>query len=156
MTKRGILKIKRLSILCFALLLCCGVLGGCSERQGPQVGTDVEFVKEQFPDIEDIEEVKYYYHVKSNEREIGLQNIEFCGIIKIGEDFLQKIQEEYEWKSTKKSEKVIPRSVLEIDKTYEFLYNEEFSNDGKYITHSWGGDFYLDPEEGILYFDCEW
>lgn len=138
------------------LALFCVLFGGCSDQQEPQVGTDVEFVQEQFPQIKDIEEVKYYYHVKSNEREIGLQNIEFCGIIKIGEDFSQKIQKEYEWKATKKSEKVVPKSVLDIDETYHFLFSEGFSNDGKYVTHSWGGDFYLDPEEGILYFDCEW
>lgn len=67
-----------------------------------EVCTDIEFIKHQFPNIEDIEEVRYYYNVKSDEREIGLQNIEFCGFIKIGKNFYEKIVRDYNWKETKK------------------------------------------------------
>lgn len=52
--------------------------------------------------MKDIEEVRYYYNVKSDEREIGLQNIEFCGFIKVGEKFYKKIVRDYEWKETRK------------------------------------------------------
>lgn len=123
-----------------------------------EVCTDIEYVKEQFPKIEDIEEVRYYYNVKSNQREIGLQDIEFCGFIKIEEDFYEKITQEYEWKETKKSKKKIPKEILMKgeDKEYHFSYNYDFSYDGNYKTDSWGGDFYLDKEYKVLYFECDW
>ena len=47
--------------------------------------------------------------------------------------------------------------IMEGDDTeYHFLYNYDFSYDGHYKTHSWGGDFYLDTEKRVLYFDCDW
>lgn len=140
-------------ILCSCILLC-----SCLNDNKIEVYTDVEFVEFQFPKLENIEKVKFYYYEKNSDWEIGLQNIEFCGFIKIGEDFLQKIEEEYEWKETKKSKKKVPKSVLMEgeDKEYHFLYSDKFSNDGKYISHSWVGDFYLDKEEQTLYFECEW
>jgi hypothetical protein len=133
-------------------------LFACSCKKEIEIGTDITFVEEQFPKIEDIEEVRYYYNVKSNEREIGLQDIEFCGFIKIGEDFYEKITQEYDWKETKKSRKKVPKAILTEgeDEEYHFSYNYDFSYDGNYKTNSWGGDFYLDKEKRILYFECDW
>lgn len=140
------------------IIFCCIFLYACSDKKQIEIDTDVAFVEEQFPEIEDIEEVKYYYNVKSNNREIGLQDIEFCGFIKIGEDFYEKITQEYEWKETKKSKKKVPKAILMEgdDKEYHFSYNYDFSYDGKYKSHSWGGDFYLDKGEKLLYFECDW
>lgn len=123
-----------------------------------EVCTDIEFIKHQFPNIEDIEEVRYYYNVKSDEREIGLQNIEFCGFIKIGKNFYEKIVRDYNWKETKKAKKIVPKTILMEGDTekYHFLYNYDFSYDGKYKSDSWGGDFYLDKTHKVLYFECEW
>ena len=123
------------------LYYCCFF---CLNRNEAKVGTDIEFVQKQFPCIEEIEEVKYYYDVKSNEREIGLSNIEFDGFIKIGENFCCKI--------------IIPKKIL-VQKSnleYNFLYSYDFSSDGKYISDSWVGDFYLDKSHRVLYFECEW
>lgn len=90
--------------ICLCLVICIIVVF-CLNRNEAKVGTDIEFVQKQFPCIEEIEEVKYYYDVKSNEREIGLSNIEFDGFIKIGENFCCKITQEYDWKGTKKAKK---------------------------------------------------
>ncbi len=150
---------KYFSSMIFFILLSSILSCGCSGTKEIEAYTDVEFVQEQFPKIENIEKVFYCYNQKSSNREIGLQNIEFCGFIQIGDEFLQKIETEYEWKETKKSRKKVPKSIFmvgEYDKEYHFLYDEEFSNDGKYISNSWGGDFYLDREKQILYFECEW
>lgn len=143
----------------FFLILSCVLSCGCSRNKKIEVYTDVEFVQEQFPKIEEIEKVNYYYNVKSSPWEIGLQNIEFCGFIQIGEDFLKKIEEEYKWKETKNSKKKVPKAIFlkgEYDTEYHFLCNSDFSNDGKYISNSWGGYFYLDREKRTLYFECEW
>ena len=146
-------------ILIFAcVLLFVLLLFFCLNRNEAKVGTDIEFVQKQFPCIEEIEEVKYYYDVKSNEREIGLSNIEFDGFIKIGEKFCCKITQEYDWKETKKAKKIIPKKIL-VQKSnleYNFLYSYDFSSDGKYISDSWVGDFYLDKSHRVLYFECEW
>ncbi len=140
------------------ILFGCIFLYACSNEKKMDIGTDVAFVEEQFPQIENIEEVRYFYNVKSNKREIGLQNIEFCGFIKIGEDFYKKITREYEWKETKKSKKKVPKALFTEgdDQRYQFSYNYDFSYDGKYKSHSWGGDFYLDKEKRLLYFECDW
>lgn len=143
--------------ICLCLVICIIVVF-CLNRNEAKVGTDIEFVQKQFPCIEEIEEVKYYYDVKSNEREIGLSNIEFDGFIKIGENFCCKITQEYDWKETKKAKKIIPKKIL-VQKgnlEYNFLYSYDFSSDGKYISDSWVGDFYLDKSHRVLYFECEW
>ena len=147
--------LKKMSLV---IIFCCIFLYACSDKKKIEIDTDVAFVEEQFPEIEDIEEVKYYYNVKSNNREIGLQDIEFCGFIKIGEDFYKKITQEYKWKETKKSKKKVPKAILMEgdDKKYHFSYNYDFSYDGKYKSHSWGGDFYLDKGKKMLYFECDW
>lgn len=136
----------------------CGILYEYSLENKIIVDTEVAFVEEQFPQLEDIEEVKYYYDVKSGSREIGLQEIEFCGFIKIGEDFYKKITQEYDWKETKKAKNKVPKVILTEgeNEEYHFSYNYEFSHDGKYKSHSWGGHFYLDKEKKTLYFECEW
>ncbi len=148
-------KIPKMSLV---IIYSCIFLCACSNKKNIEIGTDIAFVEEQFPEIKDIEEVKYYYNVKSNNREIGLQNIEFCGFIKIGEDFYKKITQEYEWKETKKSKKKIPKAILMEGEheEYHFSYNYDFSYDGKYKTDSWGGSFYLDKGKRILYFECDW
>lgn len=151
------------SYICVKLLsvfiLVCLLLSACSQsKDRVEVHTDTEFVEQQFPKIKEIEAVKYFYNVKNSEREIGLQNIEFCGFIKLGKSFLQKIETEYKWKETKKSKKKLPKPVLMEgeNKEYHFTYNHEFSHDGKYISNSWHGYFYLDKEQRVLYFECEW
>lgn len=147
-----------LFVILFLVLLSGIILFIYSSREKSEVCTDVEFVQQQFPNIKDIEEVKYYYKVKSDQREIGLQNIEFCGFIKVGEDFYDKITRDYHWKETKKAKKVEPKAILMKGdhKKYHFLYNYDFSYDGKYKSSSWGGDFYLDKTYKVLYFDCDW
>ena len=121
-----------------------------------KVFTDIDYVQERFPDLEEIEDVTYYYNLTdSNVRLPGPSNVEFCGFIKIGEDFCEKITQEYSWKETKKSKKLVPKEVLTKgeDQVYHFLYNEDFSED--HISASWVGDFYLDPTKRMLYFECE-
>lgn len=147
--------IKKLSLV---MIISFIFLFACSCKREIKIGTDITFVEEQFPKIEDIEEVKYYYNVKSNKREIGLEDIEFCGFIKIGEDFYEKITQEYDWKETENSRKKVPKAILIEGKNeeYHFSYNYDFSYDGNYKTHSWGGNFYLDKEKRILYFECDW
>lgn len=148
-------------ILILVIIVNCIFLGACStqeETKKIEIGTDVEFVKEQFPKLEDIEEVEYFYNQKSDSREIGLQNIEFCGFIKIGDDFYNKITQEYEWKETKKAKKKVPKAIFMEgeDKGYHFTFNDTFRHDGKYISNSWIGEFFLDKEQKVLYFECEW
>jgi hypothetical protein len=147
-----------LSIIILLFLLFCTISRAFSTKKKVEVCTDVSFVQEQFPDIKDIKKVKYYYNVKSNKREIGLQNIEFCGFIWIGEEFCEKILDEYQWKETPKSKKIMPKEILleKEDSKFRFLYSYDFSHDGKYKSHSWGGDFYFDKEHRMLYFECEW
>lgn len=82
------LKLDKFILLVLILLGAFLSISSC--RKKIEVCTDIEFIKQQFPNIKDIEEVKYYYNVKSEEREIGLQNIEFCGFIKIGKKFYEK------------------------------------------------------------------
>lgn len=141
----------------FALLGCL-LFCGCQRTESAEIGTDVKFVEEQFPKLEDIEEVRYHYDVKGSDREIGLRNIAFSGLIKIGDAFRQKLEREYSWRETERSKKKKPKSILmkKDQKEYHFLYSGEFEQDGKYISHSWVGDWYLDREEGVLYFECEW
>lgn len=88
----------------------------------------------------------------------GLEYIEFVGFIEIGDNFLKKIQKEYQWKSTKKSKKISPKSTLTEgdNENYEFVYNYEFSHDGNYKSHSALGNFYLDVEKKLLYFEVEY
>ncbi len=140
------------------VLFCSMVLCSCGKEKKAEVGTDVAFVQEQFPEIEDIQQVKYCYHDKTKRWEIGLQNIEFCGFIKIGDDFFNKITKEYKWKETKKSKKKVPNPIFEdeLENDYHFTVCDDFWQDGKYISHSWGGEYYLDMEKQILYFECEW
>lgn len=151
-------RLGKVKVFFLLLIFACIFLFIYSHREKNEVGTDIEFVQDQFPNIKDIEEVRYYYIVKSDKREIGLQHIEFCGFIKIGEKFYKKIVSDYNWKETKKSKKIVPKSILmEGDnKKYHFLYNYDFSYDGKYKTTSWGGNFYLDKTYKVLYFECAW
>ena len=85
-------------------------------------------------------------------------NIEFCGFIKVGDKFYEKIVRDYNWKETKKARKVVPKSRLMKgdNKEYHFSYSYDFSFDGKYKSNSWGGDFYLDKTYKVLYFELEW
>lgn len=143
-------KFKRMSII--LMCVCCI---GCSSATDNQVHTDIDFVKEQFPQIEQIEKVEYVYKNIGNKREIGLQNIKFYGFIWIGNDFCNKIIHEYDWQETAVCRSI--KTKLESpNKDFHFLYNYEFSHDGKYKSHSWGGDMFLDIEQKLLYFDCEW
>lgn len=111
MLKRSV-KWKWLFVIIFLVLLSGIILFIYSSREKSEVCTDVEFVQQQFPNIKDIEEVKYYYKVKSDQREIGLQDIEFCGFIKVGEDFYDKITRDCHWKETKKLKKLNPKQSL--------------------------------------------
>lgn len=156
--RKVIVMLKLDKFILLVLILLGAFLSISSCRKKIEVCTDIEFIKQQFPNIKDIEEVKYYYNVKSEEREIGLQNIEFCGFIKIGQKFYEKIIRDYNWKETKKSKNMIPKTILlEGDsEKYNFLYNYDFSYDGKYKSNSWVGDFYLDKVHKVLYFECEW
>ena len=112
----------------------------------------------KFPDIDEIKSVKYYYQKLSGDGEIGLEHIEFVGFIEIGDNFLEKIKTEYKWKETEKSKKIIPKISFSEEKNekYNFLYNDEFSNDGEYISHSSMGDFYLDLDKKLFYFELEY
>ena len=150
-------RLNKLKLLLPLLILGCILLVVYSSRQKSEVQTDVQFIQDKFPNIKDIEEVRYYYKVTSNQREIGLQSKEFCGFIKLGNDFYEKIVQDYDWKETKKSKKIVPKTVLmEGDHTkYHFLYNYDFSYDGKYKTDTWGGNFYLDKDHKMLYFECD-
>ena len=148
-------KFQKLSLV---IIVSCFFVCSCSYKKEIEIGTDIAFVQEQFPEIKDIEDVKYCYNVKSNNREIGLQSIKFCGFIKIGNGFYEKITHDYEWKETKQSRKKVPKkNLVEGDnEEYHFVYNYDFSHDGKYKTHSWGGEFWLDKEKKTLYFECDW
>lgn len=139
------------------LLIICILIFLYSCREKNEVHTDIGFVQDKFPNIKDIEAVRYYYKVKSNQREIGLQDVEFCGFIKVGENFCEKISQDYQWKETKKSKKLVPKTVLmEGDNTkYHFLYNYDFSYDGTYKTSSLGGNFYFDKAHRVLYLECD-
>lgn len=170
MSKPGMSKKKRLIIIILSLV--CGfpaviiAITGIRmelatskynrEPETSKIFTDIDYVQERFPDLEEIEDVTYYYNqIDSNVRLPGPSNVEFCGFIKIGDEFCEKITQEYSWKETKKSNKLVPKEVLTEgeDQEYHFLYNEEFSEDN--ISDSWGGDFYLDPTQRMLYFECE-
>ena len=105
-------RLNKLKLLLPLLILGCILLVVYSSRQKSEVQTDVQFIQDKFPNIKDIEEVRYYYKVTSNQREIGLQSIEFCGFIKLGNDFYEKIVQDYDWKETKKSKKIVPKTVL--------------------------------------------
>lgn len=149
----------------FIYIAICLLLFGCSPNTNNKnstnnivVQTDVEFVQTKFPDIEEIKSVKYYYHKLSGDGEIGLEHIEFVGFIEIGDNFLEKIKTEYKWREIEKSKKIIPKINFSEEKNekFNFLYNDEFSNDGKYISHSSMGDFYLDLDKKLLYFELEY
>lgn len=145
------LKIKKILLVCFCLCMFCG----CNKTDDRyEIHTDIEFIQFKFPQIKDIKSVKYYYYKKSGDREIGLEDIEFVGLIQIGDDFLNKIKSEYEWTKTD----VVPKEVLtEGDSTkYNFCYSYEFNTDGKYRTMSSIGDFYLDIGNKMLYFELEY
>lgn len=144
----------KFKIFLIVLILGCIFLSIYPYRKGNVVCSDIEFIKQKFPNIKDIEEVRYYYNVISDEREIGLQNIEFCGFIKVGKNFYEKIVRDYSWKEGKK---IVPQTILMEGNSmkYHFLYNYDFSHDGKYKSDSWVGNFYLDKAHRVLYFECE-
>lgn len=148
----------------FICIAICLLLFGCSPNNNKNannnitVQSDVELVQTKFPHIEEIKSVKYYYRKLSGDREIGLEHIEFVGFIEIGDNFLEKITTEYKWKETEKSKKVLPKINFSEEKNekYKFLYNYEFNHDGKYKSHSSMGNFYLDLDKKLLYFELEY
>lgn len=168
MSKKKRLIIIILSFVCGFLAVIIAIIGWSivrmelaaskynREPETSKIYTDIDYVQKRFPDLEEIEDVTYYYNlINSNVRLPGSSNVEFCGFIKIGEDYCEKIMQEYLWKETKKSKKLVPKEILTEgeDQEYHFLYNEAFSQD--YISSSWVGDFYLDPTQRMLYFECE-
>lgn len=153
----------------FIYIASCLLLFGCGSNINKKntnnqntnnivVQSDVEFVQAKLPDIEEIKSVKYYYQKLSRDGEIGLEHIEFVGFIEIGDNFLEKIEKEYKWRETEKSKKIIPKINLSEEKNekYNFLYNYEFSHDGEYKSHSSTGDFYLDLDKKLFYFELEY
>lgn len=151
--KKIIVTILLCVFLCFFAYLFLDVV--CNKNGNDvQIQKDIEFVQFRFPQIKDIKSVKYYYLKKSGGREIGLEDIEFVGLIQIGDEFLKKLASEYEWKETD----VKPKKKLTKgdSKKYTFCYSYEFNTDGKYRTMSYTGSFYLDIGNKTLYFELEY
>jgi hypothetical protein len=109
--------------------------------------TDVEFVQGNFPKIQDIESVKYYYHDMSSGRSegIGPTPYEFSGLIYIGEEFAGFINDHYVWESC---EVDANPDILENIK-FEFMYSDDFEEE--YID-SLIGYIFFDKERKVLYF----
>lgn len=141
-------------------IVICLFFSGCNaiDKNQIKLQSDIEFVQSKFPEIEDMKSVKYYYQKISRDGEIGLEHIMFVGFIQIGDGFLNKIKQEYKWKETKQSKEIIPAFNFSDDNNvkYNFLYSYEFSNDGKYKSHSSIGNFYLDLKQKMLYFEVEY
>ncbi len=131
----------------FVCIAICLLLFGCSPNTNNKnagnnivVQSDVEFVQTKFPDIEEIQSVKYYYRKLSGDREIGLEHIEFVGFIEIGNNFLEKIKTEYKWKETEKSKKIIPKinfSEEKMKNTIFYIMRILVMTVNIYLIHLW-------------------
>lgn len=148
-----ILYLKRLS---FILIIIISVFEiGCSNDKKNNeeiVSTDKEFVQSKFPKIEEIQFVKFNYSVISV-RGVGPNPAKFSGIIKIGDNFIKKILKDYTWK---KCEIQPFNTLFMVNNEYKFYYSDDFREEGKYVTHSFVGKYYLDKEKGVIYFDGEY
>lgn len=122
-----------------------------------KIFTDIDYLQTEFPNIDGIKNGKYYYKQISSDRDIGLVRADFCGVMEIDKDFSEKLQKEYEWDSIDADNSIVSNLALlgEDYKNYTFLHCDEFCNDGKYKSHSKGGDFYFDPVNKIIYFQIE-
>lgn len=140
-------------IIFFAVLLV-GAYSKINEaeikkKSEEKVNSDIEFVKSKFPNIDEIESVSYIYEKKSNDREIGLENIHFEGIINIGKNFSEKIEKEYDWEHCD----TIPNLSIKT-KNMDYMYCEEFADD--YTSASFVGEFYFVPSSNQLIFYGEY
>jgi hypothetical protein len=114
------------------------------------ISTDVSFISMKFPELGEVKSARYYYIVTSDTRSIGLQSVEFCGLVWIGNNFANEIANNYDdWSECN----VKPPEILADGLAYSFVHSEDFDD---IFSSSFVGEFYFDRDKGVLYFDGEY
>lgn len=145
----------------FLLFLCAaaGAVLGCGEETDEiEIFTDIEFVQDKFPGIDDIKSVKYYYYYKNGEPsryEIGMYPKVFGGLIEVGDGYAAKIEEGCEWEAC---DEELSDPKLFDGNSYDFQMSDDFGCDSEYVTEtsSFVGEFYYDADKRVVYFTGEY
>ncbi|WP_409342721.1 hypothetical protein [Paenibacillus sp. MBLB4367] len=116
------------------------------------IRTDIDPIKTRFPRLGDFEKCLWQTHLIGGNRSIGPSSYRLVGYVVLKDEEFSKFVTQFNWEQADKVNTILSQEALGLT-TKNWSYSKTFNDYVK--SASFVGDFYLDLENKLIYFDVQ-